>query len=117
MASTRNKNTQNNYAMEKRELINASDYLTCKSYGIVETAYHPGDGLLAGKTCRNVLSNNACDIESQLFGIGANNLETPLPDVTPQCNNLKSLNVFEKPVVYVVEPRIAKKDQRPMIYN
>ena len=39
MASTRNKNTKDNYAMEKRELLNASDYLTCKSYGIVEINY------------------------------------------------------------------------------
>ena len=114
MASTRNKNTKDNYAMEKRELLNASDYLTCKSYGIVGKSYHPGDGLLASKTCRNVLSNNACDIESHLFGIGANNLETPLPELNPKLNELKSLNIFEKPVVYVVEPRIAKKDQRPM---
>ena len=117
MASTRNKNTQNDYAVEKRELLQASDYLTCKGYGIVQQPYHPGNGLLPGKTCRNVLASNACDIESHLFGIGANNLENPQPELRPQLNEIKSLNVFEKPVVYVVEPRTAKKDQRPMIFN
>ena len=37
----------------------------------------------------NILSNNAADIESSLFGIGSTNLVEKKPDVNPSINKLK----------------------------
>lgn len=114
MASTRNRNTPGDYNLEKQKYDNALKYNTNKQYGQPVRSFMPGHGLLPAKTCRNVLANNACDIESTLFGIGANNLENPNPPCKPQFNELKSLFIAEKPNVFVVQPRNADPNQRPM---
>lgn len=114
MASTRNRNTPGDYTLEKKQFNDSFKYNTSKEYGQPVKSYLPGHGLLAAKTCRNALSKNACDIESTLFGIGANNLENPKPPCKPQLNELSSLYIAEKPTVFVVEPRSADPTQRPM---
>ena len=114
MASTRNRNTPGDYTLEKKKYNDALKYNTNKEYGQPQKSYLPGHGLMPAKTCRNVLANNACDIESTLFGIGANNLETPKEPCKPQLNNLKSLYVADKPNVFVIDPRSADPKQRPM---
>ena len=117
MASTRNINTPGDYKRQRNESANFLLYNSCKAYGDPKNVYLPGDGLLAGKTCRDKLSLNACDIESDLFGIGSTNLVNPKPALQPRLNNLKSLNVFEKPTQFVVNPRPINSNQRPMYMN
>jgi hypothetical protein len=114
MASTRDRNTPGNYRMEQN--INNS-HVGWSTAAHEVAAYHPGDGLGAAKTARTALATNACDIESQLFGIGSSNLENPQPIVVPQLARLKSLAVFDKPKVALPEPLNVDTRNRPMFLN
>lgn len=114
MASTRDRNTPGNYRMEQN--INTA-HVGRNIAHHETTAYYPGDGLGPAKTARSALASNACDIESQLFGIGTANLVSPQPIVVPQLKQLKSLAVYDKPKVLMPEPLIVSSVNRPMIFN
>mgnify|MGYP006446601979 CR=1 FL=1 len=47
------------------------------------------NGMMTTGYNNNILSNNAADIESSLFGIGSTNLVEKKPDVNPSVNKLK----------------------------
>lgn len=117
MASTRNRNTPGDYRMEQIQYEKKVNYNTNKQYGQASVSYHPGDGLMGAHTCRNALAYNACDIEFSLFGIGSTNLVNPKAQTNPELKNLKTLDIMERPKVFVVEPRPLNSDQRPMILN
>ncbi len=117
MASTRNKNTPGDYKLEKKALFNQATYLTNDIYAGAQPTYFPGDGLGVTKIPTIELSNNWCDIETQLFGIGANNLENPKTEVIPQLNDIKSLNIFNKNSVFIPKPVNVSIEQRPMFLN
>ena len=114
MASTRDKNTAGNYRMEQ---TSNTSFVQWNTSAHDTMAYHPGDGLGAAKTARTALASNACDIESQLFGIGSTYLENPQPLVVPQLAQLKSLAVFDKPKVLIPEAMNVSSVNRPMILN
>ena len=114
MASTRNLNTPGDYKKQRSEHANFLLYNSLSAYGDPKHVYMPGNGLMPAKTCRDKLASNACDIESDLFGIGSTNLVTPKGPVKPRMNNLKSLDVFDKPTYFVVNPRPVNSNQRPM---
>ena len=114
MASTRDRNTTGNYRMEQSANTSFSGWNTTMHETV---AYHPGDGLGVAKTARAALATNACDIESQLFGIGTANLENPQPEVVPQLKQLKSLAVYDKPKVLLPETLNVSTVNRPMIFN
>jgi len=114
MASTRNKNTPGDYALEKMKHAHGAQYLSYPHFGQPVVSHHPGNGLMPAKTCRNELAFNACDIESQLFGIGANNMEMPNQKVDPQLKNVQCLDVCTRKPVFVKEPVVFNKNQRPM---
>lgn len=117
MASTRDKNSTGNYELEKHGINKQFSHYVNDVYARPPTVNMPGDGLLAAKTCRNELSSNACDIESMLRGIGANNMENPQPEIKPQLNEMSDLRIMNKPVFYVQEPVLQYKNQRPNILN
>jgi hypothetical protein len=99
MASTRNKNTQGDYALEQTALFNKYAYHAYEHshhYGVPIATHFAGNGLVGMKTPHRNLSSNYCDVESQLFGIGSTNLVTPLPTVQPQINQYQSLNVADR---------------------
>ena len=76
MASTRNKNTPGNYRLEQYSLNQNIDWKLYEhsSCGRATQTNLPGNGILTGRMSNNELSNNACDIESYLRGIGSTNL-------------------------------------------
>lgn len=117
MASTRNLNTPGDYKKQRSENANFLLYNSLSAYGDPKHVYMPGNGLMPAKTCRDKLSSNACDIESELFGIGSTNLVNPKPQLQPRLHNLKSLDVFDKPTYFVVNPRPINSNQRPMYMN
>lgn len=117
MSSTRNRNTQGDYNLVKRADDKIGAYLSFDTFGRPLHNYHPGDGLLGASTCRNVLAHNACDIESTLFGIGANNLVTPLKQVEPQLKTLKSLSIMDKTPLILPKPLEVGDKNRPMYLN
>ena len=119
MASTRNRNTPGNYAMEKlasqrkhQELM----YLH-QSQGQAEQTNLPGNGLLTGRYAGRDLAKNDCDIESFLFGIGSSNLESPKAEVRPELNQLASLNMIAKTPMVMPRPFGIEANQRPMYLN
>lgn len=117
MSSTRNRNTQGDYNLVKRADEKIGAYLSYDTFGQPKQNYHPGDGLLGASACRNVLAHNACDIESSLFGIGANNLVTPLKPVEPQLKTLKSLSIMDKTPLIMPKPLEVSDKNRPMYLN
>ena len=117
MSSTRNRNTPGDYNLVKKADEKVGAYLSYSNYGVPLQNYHPGDGLLGASTCRNVLAHNACDIESTLFGIGANNLVTPLKPAEPQLKTLKSLSIMDKTPLIMPKPLEVSDKNRPMYLN
>jgi hypothetical protein len=112
MASTRNKNTPGDYISEQRSITQHINYRTYHSYGVPQTTYLPGDGLLQGRVAPHQLSHNSSDIESFLWGIGSTNLVNPLPPTNPEIKQLKSLAVMDKIPVIVPGDLQVQPNQR-----
>ena len=113
MSSTRNKNSIGYYQHEIRSYTHASNYMTYQQAGKAPTNHFAGDGLLMGRMAPENLSNNACDIESQLRGIGSTNLVNPQKQVQPKFHDMKSLNMIDRLSMVIPEPLIVEKNQRP----
>lgn len=116
MASTRNKNTPGNYCLEQKTYAHSRNYTSYKNsaYGYAYDTKLPGNGLNPAQMPSDTLSKNATEIESFLFGINSTNLVNPAPNLTPQLKCLQSANIFESRPVYMPEPLIVEKKQRPL---
>jgi len=119
MASTSSKNTPGDYRAEQHINNEIGTYLTYvnSAPAVAYTNHFAGDGLLMGKNARSQMCHNYLDIESQLFGIGATNLVNPKPIQIPDLRPLQSLNVIDRLPVYLPEPLVVQKDQRPYHLN
>ena len=62
----------------------------------------------------NILSKNASDIESALFGIGSTNLVESKKPVVAKLNHLPSKKFFNRPDLFIPEPLVVEKFQRPI---
>lgn len=114
MASTRNKNTIADYKLEKRANDMASDYLTYKYYGKPYQLGIPSLGSNPSYMSRENLSLNSVDIESSLFGIGANNLVNPQPEIKPYLTPINEVHFFkQKDTIYMPEKFYIQPNQRP----
>lgn len=112
MSSTRNRNTLGNYNAEQWSLGEQINYNTYQSYGVPQSTHFAGDGLIHGRVASEQLSNNSCDIESQLFGIGSTNLVKPLPSVVPEIKTLNSLAVMNKTPLIIPGDLVVQGEQR-----
>ena len=115
MASTRNKNSPGNYELEQRGMALQKDYALFEngSGAKAHTMNFPGHGLLTGRYAPSSLSQNACDIESFLYGIGSSNLVKPKEPVTGQIYEIASLNIAPRPPRIIDAPFQHESDQRP----
>lgn len=114
MASTRNKNMRNEYCLFKRENNNILENRVFENRRIAYSNAIPCAGINIGHMPNTVLSHNATDIESRLYGINASNLVNPERPLTPRIKNLPSVAFFDRPKVYLPEPLVIEKDQRPI---
>ena len=84
MAGTRNKQTRGDYHMYTQELKRQELWNTPS---ILQNPAYPCSGINVQHAPANTLSNNSVDIETYLYGIGANNYifphTTPTLDTTP----------------------------------
>jgi hypothetical protein len=114
MASTRNKNTLDDYLLENNKNMYAFENYTFKGR-IYENHYFAGNGLIHGSLPANVLSKNHVDIETHLFGINSTNLVFPKENTTPDfsVNSLNSLNISNKLPIFLPRPLILDKNERP----
>jgi hypothetical protein len=114
MTSTRNKNTPENYALEQLS-YNKSDIWQTEYYRCMPSqTYFPGDGLLSGKMYVKQLSDNYCDIESMLRGIGSVNLVSPQAPIEPQIKEIQSLNICTKVPLLIPANLVVQPNQRPL---
>jgi hypothetical protein len=113
MASTRNLNTPGDYKMEQKSFKDKLNYLTDNNFGKPKEIYFAGNGLLMGRIASESLSSNSCDVESFLRGIGSTNLVEPMPEVKPDINNYKSLDIMNRVSMIMPEPLTVMKNQRP----
>jgi hypothetical protein len=116
MTSTRNKNSQLNYNLEKsnkEKLLREKLYLHSSS-GRPITECIPSIGYTPSHISRDALANNAIDIESQLRGIGSTNLETPCQQVIPSLRTLDLKEFFERQQSVIMPyPMVYENNQRP----
>ena len=61
-----------------------------------------------------ILSNNASDIESALFGIGSTNLVKAKAPVVPELNCTGNIKFFNRLETFLPEPLVIQKYQRPV---
>jgi hypothetical protein len=120
MASTRNRNTQGDFKQEQKAYADQFayyDYNQSTHFAHPTTSYFSGNGLIGMKCAGSILSNNACDIESQLFGIGSTNLVEPRPIVSPDIKHMQSLNICDRLPQIAVSDFKPEPNQRPMWRN
>ena len=78
MASTRNRNLPGEYALEKRRYEQSMARMSFEQspyYAHAQQSYLPGYGVAGAKMPARVIRPDFSDVESELFGIGANDLE------------------------------------------
>lgn len=115
MASTRNINTPGNYCLEQTSFKQNENYTLYPNsqYGAAYNTRLPGNGLLPAQIPWNKLSYNAADTESFLLGINSTNLVNPAPCFTPEIAQLSSANIYKSTTVFIPEPFVLEKNQRP----
>ena len=96
MATTRNRNSLENYRLEELYVKKQNDYILFENSVRAYKTYLPGDGLLIGKVPAKELSRNSCDIESFLYGIGTGNLVEPQKPPEGELYHMSSLNILSK---------------------
>ncbi|MAR51035.1 MAG: hypothetical protein CML42_07905 [Rhodobacteraceae bacterium] len=121
MSSTHLKNCPGEYKKEQQAINHQKLQRTYKQQSIPYNSNHPAYGInmpkMIGGYYNNVLSNNPCDIESSLYGIGSTNLYEPQRPVKPSINKLNDIKFFEKHSKFVPEPLIMENDQRHVIFR
>ena len=118
MASTRLNNSAGEYCLQQRGYNRALDFELYKFKCIPKESAMPGLGvnmhMMTNGYNNNVLSRNASDVESALFGINSTNLVNPRPPVYCQAKKLPEASFFPLPKKFLPEPLVVEKCQRPV---
>ena len=115
MASTRNRNTRGDYALEQdsfKESRTYNNYLHA-AQGCAYQPSIPTIGLMPNRMPRNTLSKNPIEIESYLFGINSTNLVSPQKPIKPQLKSIPTSVFFERLPIHMPKPLVVEKNQRP----
>ena len=116
MASTRNKNTTENYVLEQRSLHLARDYDLYKNApnGPAFSPALPEFGFNPSTMGRDNFAYNSIDIETALFGINSTNLVDPQHPVVPDRKTLPEQAFFTRlPKLIMPMPLVMENNQRP----
>ena len=114
MASTRNKNTLENYKIEKQENRLHTDIMINNNFSKNEQTYFPDFGLNPSQLPRENLSTNSIEVESSLFGINATNLENPREPIKSQMVNMDYVRFWDKPELIMPGDLVLEGNQRPL---
>ena len=119
MTDTGIKNSKGWYSQEQKAISRQLDHNIWKHKCISNDTRFPCSGInmpmMTNGYNNNILSNNASDIESQLFGIGSNNLVKPRTPVTPNINHIGNIKFFNTLETIMPNPLIIEKNQRPKV--
>tara|TARA_B110000211_G_C14068255_1_gene548693 strand:+ start:1385 stop:1753 length:369 start_codon:yes stop_codon:yes gene_type:complete len=112
------KNSPGQYCQEQLAFKEQIQYREYKYSQVPLTNKLPGLGInvgnMRGGFYNKVLSNNPSNIESHLFGIKQTDLTKPKKTFVAQLNNLQEEKWFKTPRVFVPEPLVVIKNQRPV---
>ena len=114
MAGTRNKNMYSDYCVEQMARQKQEDWLMNSTSCIHHKPAFPCSGVNVQKFPSTLLSNNAVDIESNLYGIGANNYIFPTKPFSPELLELSSVSFYPTPKVYIPILPAHLSGQRPL---
>ena len=117
MTDTSIKNSQGWYNQEQKAISRQLDHNIWKHKCIADDTRFPCTGInmpmMTNGYNNNILSNNASDIESSLFGIGSSNLVKPKNTVKPNLNNIGDIKFFNLIERTMPKPLIIENNQRP----
>tara|TARA_B100001093_G_scaffold511726_1_gene580209 strand:- start:4891 stop:5265 length:375 start_codon:yes stop_codon:yes gene_type:complete len=114
------KNSPGQYNLEQKAFNEQINYRGYKYSQVPLRNAMPGLGInvgnMRGGYFNNVLSNNASNIESHLYGIKQIDLTKPQTKFVAKLNNLPEQKFFKTPrdKVLVPEPLVVQKNQRPV---
>lgn len=115
MSSTRLRNLPGEYKLNKLQNTTIcsnrlSPFRTVASHTVL-----PEIGFNASYLPKQLLSSNAVDIESDLFGVGSSNLEIEKKPVVARTYRLQTHSFFERPEVIIPNEFVLERNQRPII--
>lgn len=120
MASTRNKNTYSDYRIEQRSLEEEASWYTSRQRKYAYQTRMPQTGIMVGQIPNDMLTRNAIDVESRLYGIGLSNLVEPAKPVIPEYidETYQEQVFYDRPTyTYIPEPLVVERRQRPTIFR
>ena len=98
MAGTRNKQMYSDFKINTKEQDQIADWQTTET--VLYSPSYPC-GVNVQKMPANRLSTNSVDIESSLYGIGANNYMFPVSQPTPELTTLPTKKFYKIPDLYI----------------
>jgi len=110
MAGTRNKQMYSDFRLATNEQEKIADWRINEN--VLYSPAYPC-GVNVQRMPSNRLSNNAVDIESSLYGIGANNYMSPVDTTTPELRILPTKQFYKTPDVYIPILPAFLQAQRP----
>ena len=114
MASTRSKNLRLDYGLEQRKYNESRQFVVYKyKYKNSNPAY-PGLGFTPTQIPASDISHNPVTIESQLFGIGANDLVNNRTIEKPDYKNMDFLTLIPTTNTILPKDFVLDKYQRPL---
>ena len=118
MTDTSLKNSKGWYCQGQHALREQYNHNMWKYKCISENTLFPCMGInmpmMTNGYNNNVLSNNASDIESALFGIGSTNLVKSKAPVNPQLKCVGNVKFFNTLETLMPDPLVINKYQRPV---
>jgi len=127
MASTRNRNLPGDYVLEKKKYEQSFARMSFEHspyFAHAQQSYLPGHGIAGAKMPARVIREDFSDVESELFGIRANDLENQRMFPIVQMNQpvrFDHLDIAPKPESashpIMPTPFAGQENQRPMWLN
>ena len=112
------KNCRGMYALEQKDNKNNILYnmniLPSIPYTNRNAGFGTNVGMMKSGYYHGILSNNPANIESNLFNIRQFDLTKPKQEFKPSLNQIGEQTFFSKNNVFVPEPLIVQKNQRPV---
>ena len=112
------KNSPGQYCLEQKAFKDQVQYREYTYSQVPVSSKLPGLGInvgnMRGGYFNNILSNNASNIESHLYGIKQIDLTKPKTKFVAELNKLPEEQWFKTPRVFVPEPLVVQKNQRPV---
>ena len=116
MSSTRFINTPSQYKLETAINQRICDNRLYEKRTKADNLVLPNAGIFQGHIPGHVLSSNCADVESQLFGIGSNDLVHERKRVEPNISTFQHQAFFYRPKdILIPDPLVIEKNQRPII--